>query len=296
MNQTENKYKDLSFLYSKRFNNKLINSLPGIFYLYEKIGDEYFLKRWNDNYETDLGYPKESILNMQPHQFFTKKEYKKVEKAIMQIFNTGTVQVEIYTTHKNGQQIPYYYEGYQFEDKGRKFFMGVGIDISSRYALEKKNKREHKKKLKAKERLNANKRELITTAIQNNRTNKIVETTLKRIDKILEEQKGIEIFNELSYIRKNLDLQISQKDDWEIFKLQFTKVHKQFFKKLKEKHPSLTKSELKFCAFLRINLSSHQISSVLNITKESINKIRYRVRKKLNLSTKDSLEDYIANF
>lgn len=292
MSQMKNKH--LSFLYSKNFNNKLINSLPGIFYLYEKIGEEYFLKRWNDNYETDLGYPKESILNMQPHFFFSEEEYKKAEEAIRQIFTSGTVRAEIKTKHKNGKQIPYYYEGYQFEDMGRIFFMGVGIDISAKFELEQKHKLERKKNRKATEKLEAQNRELVTTAIQNNKTNKIVETTLKRINRILKEQKGKEIFNELSCIRKDLELQISQQDDWEIFRLRFTKVHKHFFTKLKEKHPLLTKSELKFCAYLRINLSSYQISSVLNITKESINKIRYRIRKKLTLLTKDSLEDYIS--
>ncbi len=288
MNQTDKKNKDLTFLYSKNFNNKLINSLPGIFYLYEKIGTEYFLKRWNDNYETDLGYPKESILNMQPHFFFAEEEYKKAEEAIRQIFISGKVRVEIKTTHKSGKQIPYYYEGYQFEDMGRTFFMGVGIDVSAKFELKKKHKLERKKKRKVIEKLDAKNRELVTATIQ------IVKTTLKRINGILNEQKGIENFNELKSIRKELELQNSQQEDWEIFKLQFTKVHKHFFTNLKEKHPLLTKSELKFCAYLRINLSSHQISSILNITKESINKVRYRIRKKLNLATKDSLENYIS--
>jgi len=300
MNQAEIQLKEKIFLNAKNFNNKLINNLPGIFYLYEKIDNKFFLKKWNKNYTTDLGYPDDEILNMQPDQFFTKKEFKKAEKAIQQIFTTGSTQVEIYTTHKNGKQIPYFYQGYHFEDKGKTYFMGVGIDISSRYALEKEKKQQQIEKQKAKEILDENKRELIATALQISKTGKIIKNTLKHIDILLKKQSEIdpktEICNDLINIRNELNFQISQQNNWEVFKLRFTKVHKGFFNNLKKEHPTLTRSELKFSAYLRIHLSSSEISTVLNVTNEAIKKTRYRIRKKLNLSPKDSLEDYITKF
>lgn len=300
MNQAEIELKEKLFLNAKNFNNKLINNIPGIFYLYEKIGDKFFLKKWNKNYSTDLGYPDDEILNMQPHQFFTKKEFKKAEKAIQHIFTTGSARVEIYTAHKNGKQIPYFYQGCHFEDKGKTFFMGVGIDISSRYALEKEKKQQQIEKHNANEKLDENKRELIATALQISKTGTIIKNTLKHIDKLLEKQTEIdpktEICNDLINIRNELNFQISQQNNWEVFKLRFTKVHKGFFNNLKKEHPTLTRSELKFSAYLRIHLSSSEISSVLNVTYEAIKKSRYRIRKKLDLSTKDSLEKYISKF
>ena len=296
MNQTEIELKERLFINAKDFSNKLINSLPGIFYVYEKVGYKFFLKRWNDNLETNLGYSGEELLNMQPYQFFTKKEYIKVEKAIMQIFTSGNTQIKASIIHKNGRQIPYFYEAYKFEDKGRLYFMGVGLDISIQHALEQKQKQQAREKRKAKELLDANKRELVATALQISKTSRINEYALKRIDALLEKQTKTEIYEDLINIRKNLKLQSTEQDNWEIFKLRFREVHKDFFNILKAKHPSLTKSELKFCAYLRIHLSSHQISSVLNVTNEGIKKTRYRIRKKLNLLPKDSLEDYIAKF
>ena len=170
---------------TKAFNSKLINSMPGIFYAYEKVGGKFFLKKWNKNYTIDLGYPNDELLNMEPHQFFSKKEYEKAGKAIMNVFIIGSVQVELYTTHKNGKQIPYFYQGYHFEDKGKTYFMGVGIDISSRYALEKEKKQQQIEKQKAKEILDENKRELIATALQISKTGKIIKNTLKHIDILL---------------------------------------------------------------------------------------------------------------
>lgn len=300
MNQSEIELKEKLFLNAKSFNRKLINNLPGIFYLYEKIDDNFFLKKWNKNYTYDLGYQDDELLNIQPHKFFIEKEYKKVEEAIAQIFITGSAKVEIYTTHKNGKQIPYFYQGYHFEDKGKSYFMGVGIDISTRYALEEERNLQKIEKLKAKERSDANKRELVVAALQISKTSKIIRSALKQIDDILEKQEesknNIEIFNDLKTIKNELKSQIIRQNNWEVFRLRFTKVHKNFCNDLKAEHPSITKTELKFCTYLKIQLSSSEISSILNVTKEAIKKTRYRIRKKLELLPNDSLEDYISKY
>jgi DNA-binding CsgD family transcriptional regulator len=44
-----------------------------------------------------------------------------------------------------------------------------------------------------------------------------------------------------------------------------------------------------------MNLNSHEIASVLNISQEGIKKARYRLRKKLGLETTDSLEDFLGS-
>ena len=296
MNQTAIELKERLFINAKEFSNRLINSLPGIFYVYEKIGEIFFLKRWNDNLESKLGYSGEELLNMQPYQFFNKKVYIEVEKAIMQIFTTGTTQIKAPMTFKNGKEIPYLFEAYKFEDKDNLYFMGVGLDISIQHSLEQKQKRQAREKHKAKEILDANKRELVATALQISKTSRINKYTLKRIDALLEKHSETGICNDLNLIKNDLKIQSLEQDNWEIFKLRFKEVHIDFFNKLKTKHPALTKSELKFCAYLRIHLSSSQIASVLHVTYEGIKKTRYRIRKKLDLSPKDSLEDYIAKF
>ncbi len=296
LNQAKIEFKDRLFFNAKEFSNKLINSLPGIFYVYEKVGDKFFLKRWNKNLESNLGYPGEELLNMQPYQFFTKKDYIKVEQAIMQVFTTGVAQVKAPIIHKDGQKILYLYQAYIFEDKGREYFMGVGMDMSVQDALERKHQRQEREKRKAKEKSDANKRELIATALQISKTSKIIESTLRSINELLEKCPVTEICDDLINIRKDLELESTEQDNWEIFKLRFTEVHKYFFNNLKAKHPALTKSELKFCAYLRINLSSSQISTALHVTNEAIRKTRYRIRKKLNLLRTDSLEDYISKF
>ncbi len=298
LNQAKIQLKDRLFFNAKEFSNKLINSLPGIFYVYEKVSGKFFLKRWNKNLESNLGYSEEELLNMQPNQFFTKEDYIKVGQAIMQIFTTGVAQVKAPIIHKDGRKIPYFYQAYIFEDKGKKYFMGVGMDMSVQDALERKHQRQEREKRKAQKILDENKRELVATALDISRTNKTIEYSIERIDNILLNytESETDICSSLIHVKNDLKLQIKGQDNWEIFKLRFTEVHKDFFGRLKINYPTLTKSELKFCAYLRINLNSSQISSVLNISNEGIKKTRYRIRKKLNLMRKSSLEDYIAKF
>ena len=125
-------------------------------------------------------------MNKESHQFFTKKEYEKVRAGLAKVFTTGKAQQENYTTHKSGKQIPYFYEAYPIEDKGRQYFIGVGLDILDRYALEQKQKRQEWEKRKAKKILDENKRELVATALQISKTGKIIERTLKNINQLLE--------------------------------------------------------------------------------------------------------------
>ena len=296
MNQAEIQLKEKLFINAKNFSNKLINSLPGIFYLYQKKGDNFFLKRWNDNLELSLGYTKEELYDMQPFQFFSEKEYMKIEKAINQIFTTGVVQISSHIITKSGIEIPYFYKAYIFENNENAYFMGLGLDISLQLKLEQEKKQEKAEKHKAQKKLVSKEKELITTALQISETSKLISSTLKRIDKLAYKNKDSKIVEELVNIKKDLHQQSTEQDNWEVFKLQFIEVHNDFFSNLKDKHPTLTKSELKFLAYLRINLSSSQISSIQNVTKEAIKKTRYRIRKKFNLQPKDSLEDYICNF
>jgi DNA-binding CsgD family transcriptional regulator len=89
------------------------------------------------------------------------------------------------------------------------------------------------------------------------------------------------------------DLNIDQ--GWGQFKEMFEKVHHDFFINIKAICPSLTENELRFCAFLRINLLNKEIAQMLNSSNDAIKKTRYRIRKKLNLDSKTSLEEFIRN-
>lgn len=66
-----------------------------------------------------------------------------------------------------------------------------------------------------------------------------------------------------------------------------------FDKKIITLYPNLTKTEREVCAFLRLNLSIKEIASIRNSSTDSIKAVRYRIRKKLNISKGQELESFI---
>ena len=82
-------------------------------------------------------------------------------------------------------------------------------------------------------------------------------------------------------------------DDWTRFALYFDQVHNNFLSILKNKYPQLSPTDLKLCAYLRLNLTSKEIAQLLNISLKGVEVSRYRLRKKLNLATEINLHDFL---
>lgn len=118
---------------------------------------------------------------------------------------------------------------------------------------------------------------------------------LSHIKKELQEQNlktnASKKFND-SLIR-NIDNYISSEDDWAIFQTNFDRIHENFFRILKSRYPELTSNDLRLCALLRLNLSSKDISNMMNISLRGIEGARYRLRKRLNIPTEQDLVDFL---
>lgn len=88
---------------------------------------------------------------------------------------------------------------------------------------------------------------------------------------------------------------ISEEDSWKVFKEAFDSTDKDFLKKVKMTHSSLTPNDLRLCAYLRLNLSSKEIAPLLNISIRSVEIKRYRLRKKMGLAHEKGLVEYILS-
>jgi len=92
-----------------------------------------------------------------------------------------------------------------------------------------------------------------------------------------------------------IDQNLSNRNDWQIFKSHFDAANTDFLEKLRNIHHNLTPSDLRFCGFLRMNLTSKEIASLLSISLRSIEVKRYRLRKKLSLDHEENLIEYLLN-
>lgn len=99
--------------------------------------------------------------------------------------------------------------------------------------------------------------------------------------------------DEIKQISKSIT--VSNERSWQEFRLRFTAVNEVFYNKLGKEYPKLSQRDQKICAFIKLNLSSKKMASLLGISVESVHTIRYRLRKKLDLSSDINLEEFIAN-
>ena len=83
---------------------------------------------------------------------------------------------------------------------------------------------------------------------------------------------------------------------WKEFKVLFQNLHSDFYAHLYEKHPDLTANEKRLCTFIRLNMSSKEISSITQQSLKSIEMARSRLRGKLGLKREDNLCVYLQKF
>ena len=138
---TYRKEMELSIIAEKEFSNNVMQSIPGLFYVFEKESSK-FLKR-NNNWKTITGYSNEELDSMTALDFLVDRDL--CAKRMQEAFDHGTSSMEGLLLTKSGEQIAYFFTGQRMEIDGKLFLAGVGIDISKRKNMEEiiKNKEQN---------------------------------------------------------------------------------------------------------------------------------------------------------
>lgn len=81
--------------------------------------------------------------------------------------------------------------------------------------------------------------------------------------------------------------------NWDQFVEHFDEINNDLIKKLKKYFPQLTSTDLKVCAYLQLKLSSKEIAQLMNISVRGVEISRYRLRKKLQIPSKQTLNNFL---
>ena len=65
--------------------------------------------------------------------------------------------------------------------------------------------------------------------------------------------------------------------------------------KLVRRYPKLSRTDIKLCSYLKLNLSSKEIAALMNISERSVESSRYRLRKKLGMASGQSFAEFFAS-
>ena len=117
----------------------------------------------------------------------------------------------------------------------------------------------------------------------------------KFLQQIIDDLKSLKSIDEINSVLVTIKRNLDKGDDWKFFEDAFNNADQNFLKNLKKLHPNLTRSDLKLCAYLRLNLSTKEIAPLFGISVRSVEIKRYRLRKKMNLNHTTTLTDHIVS-
>ncbi|TYA84345.1 hypothetical protein [Seonamhaeicola marinus] len=164
-----------------------------------------------------------------------------------------------------------------------------------KYWYQQRKLKEKNEKIIMKSKLEKEKQEEII----NIRNKEITSYTLQLIDKervvdsLLDELKVYQ--NEVEYRRTFNTTKDVSKNLWGEFNERFTNVNVHFYSKLQKQFPSLSPTELKHCALIKLRFNGKEMAQLLNISLPSVHVARSRLRKKFGLQREDSLTKFISN-
>lgn len=138
-------------------------------------------------------------------------------------------------------------------------------------------------------------KEFATNVLYLVRKNELINSVAKKLLDLKENMKP-ELKPPVQHIILELQSEVDN-EVWQEFEYRFQQVHLNFYSELRSRHPELTPSEERLCAFLRLNMSTKEIASITHQNVKSIEVSRARIRKKFNLTNTDAnLIGYLAEF
>ncbi|MEX0275348.1 MAG: tetratricopeptide repeat protein [Flavobacteriaceae bacterium] len=207
-----------------------------------------------------------------------------------------------YKTEKNVQEIALQKKEIAFLEEKEKTakFQRIGLIAGlvltiilfglTYYGIRQKMKRNRLERERVKAELAFKRKELTTHALHLAKKNEVLEGLKQKVMALKETDGNSQTYQELIKT-----INFDQQDDkaWENFTHYFEAVHKDFAKQAVAKYPDISKNELRLMALLKMNLSSKEIATILNISADGVKKARQRLRKKMNLTPEDSLETVV---
>lgn len=177
----------------------------------------------------------------------------------------------------------------------QRWLLGGGMSLSllalgfGFYGFRQRTKKNKLEKEKVESELAFKKKELTTHALHLAKKNEVLENVKQKAAALKTSESG------RGYQQLIQTINFDQQDDknWENFIQYFEQVHKDFNRTVRERYPEVTKNELRLMALLKMNLSTKEIANILNISIAGVKKAGNRLRKKLEITPEESLEELV---
>ncbi len=137
-------------------------------------------------------------------------------------------------------------------------------------------------------------KELASMALEAGYKDQVIENLKETITG--QRRKGQLDSREIDNLIKTINSDIDKSEFWTIFHNNFDLIHENFFRNLRQRFPDLTPTDLKFCALMRLNMSTKDIADFTHLTVRGVETARYRIRRKLGIDSKASIVQFLIDF
>jgi FixJ family two-component response regulator len=133
-------------------------------------------------------------------------------------------------------------------------------------------------------------KEIISLALQINKKNNLLKHIREQLSGLVLQQP---LTRRIEKLIDAINHDLSSNSVWSQIEFVLKKTNHGFYRRIKQKHPSLTEYDLRLASLIAAKISTKDIAFILNISHESANTSKYRLRKKLGLSKGVSISDYL---
>ncbi len=138
--------------------------------------------------------------------------------------------------------------------------------------------------------------EMANMMVNMTQKNEMLGDIKREIGKVIDQLKGNEARDarkQLQSLTSSIDDSINSQEVIDRIEEQFDVLHDNFMTRLTEKYPTLSVNERMMCGYLKMHLSTKEIAQLFNLSVRGVETVRYRLRKKLELSREQSLTEFI---
>jgi PAS domain S-box-containing protein len=164
--------------------------------------------------------------------------------------------------------------------------MGQIQEMGAMKEVEDRNRQRLQSQLTAKD------RDLVSFLLQLSTKNELISTLANKL-KYIETDQPEKCRKQLNQLLEVLENNSRSQIEWPLIESQLDHIYPGFLNRLQLKHPALTFRDKKLCAYLKLGLTSKEISGLQNITSKSVEISRIRLRKKMKITGKIRLTDYL---
>lgn len=139
------------------------------------------------------------------------------------------------------------------------------------------------------------KKDLTTMAVNISNNQEWAESLGERLQS-LKAATGRKRQKELELLEDEIKNKIWVNKDSDDFHKKVDELSSSFYDRLHQQFEGLTKTDVRLCSFIKLNLDTKQIATLQNINPSSVKMSRNRLRKKLNLTPEDDLNAFLLSF